>query len=634
MNIRTQVDSVGAVRWIRRAKTMARSIKKRTGVARAILDGYLLEGRRSGKNRLARVMDLPGRFVPFGHTGVAVGVPGASESWWPAWVESPTRAVTLERSAGDEGGPLEMSFEHPSGREIAAHFIGPPPDSTLRSLGMSTPQASADYVVQTRLVYPSADPVPSVNPDELLIDYSGVSALWVMVDAWGAGSADKFTMLINEQVIQSIFGFPVLRKEWSDWSTQQGENRVWATIVSPGKVAVAAWLSDGLPVGQAGSMGLMVYEAIEGEWELVFSHHLRHDQMPHELFEPHFRVDISGDPLVPQQRSYLRPGGLAMAHDGRKVILLSLMRHALDARGYTEVASYRELVVSGVLRVEMDLEVYGVAVEIDHVNTDAELFTGSTLITTNEVFVPGAISYPWAVGEWPVYCWMFFDSTALHEVIGFARAERTDAVGGMPSDPLPWYVHQYQDAAVRFAFRTTSWEDDEPVEQEAEMFTNEVGFNAMTAPGAPLTVTDYDPFYTGPLIVGMTDGGNIEIPMAFCGEGKYEMTLYRGDSEDRVIARFDIEEGTVTEVPLPDGATRPVSTCYAQERVLENEDGTVIPHRSVVTYRAAGATVVEVRSGDDVIAVDDDISRDYRIGMYYMGNPFASARYGKMEALV
>ena len=631
MRIVRRVDSVGATRWVKRAETLARSARLEYQSKHEIQDGYLLEGKRAGDTRTAKVMDIPGRFVPFGHTGTAIGIPGASESWWPAWVGAPTRRITLEQRKSEESDPLEFAYEHPVGRQLSAHFIGSPPTTGLRSLGIAAPTTSADWVTQVRTVYPNTDPVPAVNADDLLINYSGVTSLWVMVDAWGSGVRNKFTMLINEQEVISTFGVPIIRKTWSDYSFQSADTRAWATVVSPVKVVVALWLSDDeLPAGKAGSLGMMVYEVVDGEWKLVKSHRLQHRQMPSPLLEPHYRVSTGGVPLDPPQRSFLRPRDPAMMNDGRSAVFLTTLRHEVDA---TTGSTYSPVVISAVLRVEIDLTTYEVTVEVEHINTDAELSTGGTLTTTEGVLVAGAISYPWAAGEWPVYCWLHYDGSTMHEVLGFARGIRTNRVGG-PAVPPPWYIHSYQDEAVRFRFRSTVWEGGVPQIYDVDVLTNDVGFNAMTAPGNPITVTLYDNAYTGPLIVGMTDGGNTEIPMSYCGLGVYEMPLYRGDSAHRVIARIDTVEGVVSEAALPSGATRPVSTCYAQSRILDDEDETEIPHRSVVTYRSGGATTIELRTGDDVVARASGVAQDTRLGIYYMGNPFASARYGKMEALV
>lgn len=632
--IRKQIDSAGAARWLRRAETMARSIKKRAGTARAILDGYLVEGKRNGVHRLARVIDLPGRFVPFGHTGTAIGIPGASESWWPAWAESPTRRVTLEQDKSEEGDPPEFAYKHPAGRQLSGHFIGDPPTTGLRSLGIAPPTSSADWVTQVRTVYPNTDPVPAVNADDLLINYSGVTSLWVMVDAWGSGVRNKFTLFINEQEVISTFGVPIIHKTWSDYSFQSADTRAWATVVSPVKAVVALWLSDDeLPVGKAGSLGLMVYEVVDGEWELVKSHRLQHSQMPSPLLEPHYRVNAAGVPLDPAQRSFLRPRDPAMMNDGRSAVFLTTLRHEVDA---TTGSSYSQVVISAVLRVEIDLATYEATVEVEHVNTDAELSTGGTLTTTEGVLVAGAISYPWIAGEWPVYCWLHYDGSTMHEVLGFARGIRTDIIKGV-AGMAPWRVHAYQEDPIRMAFRTVTMEDGEPIEVVTDMLISEAGFNMLTSAGSPVTVLLHDPFddpIAIGMIVGMTDGGNSEIPMSYCGLGVYEMSLYRAGTTTRVIARLDTAGGIVSEVPLPTGATRPVSTCYAQTRILDDEDETEIPHRSVVTYRSGGATTIELRTGDDVVARASGVAQDIRLGIYYMGNPFAVAQYGLMEALV
>lgn len=54
------MDSAGAARWIKRAETLARSIRDAYGTKREIHDGYIVEGRRTPTGRSARVIDVPG----------------------------------------------------------------------------------------------------------------------------------------------------------------------------------------------------------------------------------------------------------------------------------------------------------------------------------------------------------------------------------------------------------------------------------------------------------------------------------------------------------------------------------------------------------------------------------------------
>jgi len=66
--------SVGGVRWLRRAQTLAGIIKAKAGVKREVQDGYILEGRKSNNVRIATVLDPlsllffvgPGPFAPTG----------------------------------------------------------------------------------------------------------------------------------------------------------------------------------------------------------------------------------------------------------------------------------------------------------------------------------------------------------------------------------------------------------------------------------------------------------------------------------------------------------------------------------------------------------------------------------------
>lgn len=80
MRITQQVGTVGSARWIRRARQLAARIKKKVGVRREIHDGYIVEGKKTGAARVARVLDLdpyllsvgPGPFFPEGPDGVVV----------------------------------------------------------------------------------------------------------------------------------------------------------------------------------------------------------------------------------------------------------------------------------------------------------------------------------------------------------------------------------------------------------------------------------------------------------------------------------------------------------------------------------------------------------------------------------
>lgn len=58
-----RVTSASGAKWIRRAETLARSIKAASGVRRNVVDGYIIEGRRTGKNLQATVLDPQGTIV-------------------------------------------------------------------------------------------------------------------------------------------------------------------------------------------------------------------------------------------------------------------------------------------------------------------------------------------------------------------------------------------------------------------------------------------------------------------------------------------------------------------------------------------------------------------------------------------
>ena len=118
-----QIDSSGAARWLKRAEQLAWALDD-TGVRRNVIDGYLVEGRRVGSLRTARVLDLPGRFVPFENLNVASNIPGTTERPWPLEVTAPGRGVMLERAPGDD---VEFAFERPAAPALQTGLIGEPP---------------------------------------------------------------------------------------------------------------------------------------------------------------------------------------------------------------------------------------------------------------------------------------------------------------------------------------------------------------------------------------------------------------------------------------------------------------------------------------------------------------------------
>src|SRR5690606_3449958 len=90
MRIVRRAGSSGAARWVRRAESLVRSIKKTYEIKREFRDGYLVEGKRVKGIRYARAMDIPGRFVPFGHADTIIsGMGPMEEAKRPIWVPSP-----------------------------------------------------------------------------------------------------------------------------------------------------------------------------------------------------------------------------------------------------------------------------------------------------------------------------------------------------------------------------------------------------------------------------------------------------------------------------------------------------------------------------------------------------------------
>lgn len=628
--MRRRVDSAGAIKWLRRAENMARSIKKSYEVRRAILDGYVVEGRRAGAIRTATVLDLPGRFVPFGNLDIATNIPGVAEQPWPVEVQSPTRAVMLDAAPGDD---LTFSFTRPEPPPLQVGLIGEPPTDQLRSIGITVPSVSPEGVLQTRLVYEQSDPLPTVNVGDLTINYSGVSDLWVYISRWGAGSARNIELLINEQVLIGLFGCPIIQKTAVPWeNTTEGERRAWASI-SNYTVVLALQLSENTrPYGTTASIGLLVVRPVDGEWQIVYSTKIAHSALGDPLFLPHTRIDYdTGSPLSPTQLSGFDMTLTGVATDGTVAWLSSVMRHEIDATGTVAGVLRRgKMVATGVFKAQLNLETFTLTHDVVDVTADVGLFAGATdlggnLETTNGVVLSTAVT-SWLSPDWPIHCTVTYDGRTLTEMLGYALGTRGNTLSsGGPSVDYGWRgTHIYRDPVTRVTARTLTRDvDGNPTEATTSITTNDFGFNAMTEPGSDITVYSYPPTYTGPLIVGIEDGQGVPIQATSIGLGGFEVPLYRGGTINRVVARLEMSGAGSTEVPIPSGATTPYSTCYRLRTSAAVTRGTVV-------YRLSGVTVLEVREGDITVAVCETIPDRYPLGVFYTGNALASAAYGAM----
>ena len=628
-----QIDSRGAARWLKRAEQLAWALDD-TGVRRNVIDGYLVEGRRVGSLRTARVLDLPGRFVPFENLNTASNIPGSTERPWPLEVTAPGRGVMLERAPGDD---VEFAFERPAAPALQTGLIGEAPTDQLRSLGITVPSAAPHGVVQVRLVCPASDPVPAINASALTIDYRGVSGLWVLVSRWGAGGAQKLDLMINEQVITELFGCPVLQRAVVPWAnTTEAERRAWAAITGS-TVIVALQLSENsLPLGVTASLGIMVIRPVDGEWQVVHSVKLAHSDLNHPLFALHTRIShLTGAPIWPEQLSGFDMTVTGMATDGVVVRLTSVVRHEIDATAVLPFSIGRgSMVVTGLLRCELNLHTMAFTHSVDAVTTDVGETAGTTnlaanLTTTNGVPVSAYVE-SWLAPDWPIHCTVTYDGLALHELVGFALGYRGATLSASgPSAAYGWRgMHTYRDPVTRFALRSlVRDETGSASEAERSITTNAFGFNAMTQSGSQITLYDYPPSYTGPLIVGIEDGQGNPLQAASIGLGGFELPLYRGAETGRVLARLELDGVGTTEAALAAGATTPVSTCYAMRRQIEDQ---LLPHRSVVTYRLSGNTIIETREANEVVAYAGAVSERYPVGVFYVGNALAVAPYGRM----
>lgn len=652
MRIVRRADSAGASRWVRRAETLVRSIKQTYETKREFHDGYLVEGKRTKGIRHARVMDIPGRFVPFGHADIIVsGMGPVEEAKRPIWVPSPTRLITLERKLedGDDKEPVEYSFVRPEPKEVALDsYFGRPPPPVWRSIGISHPMPSPGWITQTRLIYSEEDPVPQllepVRPYPLPastgvdIDYSNVSAAWVLINAWGVGNAGKLMICIDEAVIETLFGAPLIRKQVSAYRGSS-DTRAWATVVNANKVALAVWLSDGDFAGEACSLGLIMLDKVEGRWGVYLAERIQHADLEHPLFAPHWRTNSEGVPITPAMRSNLYPWVPAIAADNHKVYFSTTLRHEMDGL-YTApggLSVYQRVVATGVFRAEIDLATYTVEHSLSHVNVDTALAEGvsdmeDNLTTSNGVVVSQHIDYPWVESDWVAYCGLLNTGSEVYEVIGMALGTREILTGaGVTSTDPTAGTHKYREGLYRYEVRRIRWEEDTRVEDTFSVVLGDKSPQPYAEVGAHIQPLIFRWTNPTPWPGNVLDGGSVRdrhMP-SYVGLNQLELHGFRAGTNRWIIMRLDLENEEVTETPLPDGARQPVPTCYAPAREKDDE---VVPHRGVITYKTNEGTVVELRRGDDVVAtaLTDEA---YELGIFYLGNPLSDARYGQMEGL-
>lgn len=69
--IKKSFTSAGSAKWIKRAQALASRISSRTGSKRNLIDGYLIEGKKVGSLKSARVTELPSNIIAQNHTAIS-----------------------------------------------------------------------------------------------------------------------------------------------------------------------------------------------------------------------------------------------------------------------------------------------------------------------------------------------------------------------------------------------------------------------------------------------------------------------------------------------------------------------------------------------------------------------------------
>lgn len=634
--MKRECDTPGGVRWLKYAERIARALKGKYQVKRQIKDGYIIEGRRANKQRIARVLDIPGRLLPVRPRSMTIGGIGSIGYPPPFPTSAPNRGATLGKKF--DGDTAEFVFIPPEDPSIQYRVIGNIPSfTTSKPIGITDPVATPRGVVATRLIYSSAAPDPSINLTDFTIDYRFIGQLFVTIDVWGAGGGGDLHLMIEEQIIVNLFGCPIIQQKKVPYNnTTNAETRAWATAHN-GTVVLALRLSENTrPFGVTSSLGIVVLQKADEVWGVSHSYKLPHSDLSHVLFAPHTRVDQStGAPLSPTQLSgfYMTSTGVAM--DKYSFVLTAVIGQEVD--GYATLIDglrYGTLNVTGVLRYELKLSNFSSSHTISQVCTDAAASAGAIdlsarLETTNGSLVSLHIDSPWTSPVWPVHCTALYIDNVLHELKGYALGLRGDIFSPPSSSGGRWRgTNTYNSPAMMFTLDSTSYDENGvPTTTSSTITTNAFGVTPQVAPGN--IVSDYGSVTD---VVGV-ELGQVQFTQAsYIGLNGFELPMYRGDSSTPTIARLELDPIRLSsELFLPNGATRLHASCYTV-RTLDTENN-VTPHRSVVVYRISGTTTIQFREGDGTIIEATGISDSFPLGVYYIGNQFANAPYGGMRTV-
>lgn len=266
--------------WINRATHFARNIRSSSGVKREILDGYIVEGRRSNNNRVATVVDIPGRIALLrsgGSTGAYIDLMGCG--------------------GRDAFSPDVGSIGFSLGEEVAFPFryasFGPQPHDAQSEL-LSTGHAQAGR----HAVY-----------------YSGSFLMgdsrWLSVFALPVGEVDYLrSFVIHESVIESIApGYSFGVNTWSEMTPVVAENGV--------DIFVAARVVKKFVEGEGQTDAILLMRVDVSEGTLAYKL-VTQDSFPEHLRATEITFDIRGEePQTVPAKSRVSVTDCNVSKDGR-----------------------------------------------------------------------------------------------------------------------------------------------------------------------------------------------------------------------------------------------------------------------------------------------------------------------------
>lgn len=275
-----RITTITGAHWIKRATDFARNIRPNSGVKREIVDGYVVEGRRSGNNRIATVIDIPGRIALL-RSGGATG----------AYIDF------LVCGGRDAFSPIVGSVGFQLGEEVEFPFnyayFGPRPPSDQAQI-LSTGHAQAGK----HAVYYSGS-------------FSMGSSRWLSVFAVPVGEPDYTrSFVIHESVIESIApGYSFGRNTWSEMTPVVAESGT--------AVFVAARVVKKVVEGEGQIDAILLMRVDVSEGTLVYKL-VTQDSFPEHLRATEFIVDSRvEEPKTVQAKSRISVTDCNVSKDGR-----------------------------------------------------------------------------------------------------------------------------------------------------------------------------------------------------------------------------------------------------------------------------------------------------------------------------